>query len=147
MKKLKAIFIVFIGVCVGVLLYQLWPTEQASKHSPAVQQQQGGGGDVEQVQNLPKGVDSTQQKPADDKPESVADSAKLLNERKQQVALKQAEIEVLMAELDENLSDRYKKQQIEQKLHQKLAEYNELVLPIALQQMQHEQQDTIEQAN
>ncbi|EWH10087.1 hypothetical protein DS2_09852 [Catenovulum agarivorans DS-2] len=140
MKKLKAIFIVIMGACVSLLLYQLWPNDPTTEQGSPVTNKQLEPAATPEIERLP-----TQQVQQAQQSDTHSASDTML---KQQAAAKQAEIEVLMAELDSNLSDKYKKQQIEQQLHQKLAEYNELVLPIALQQMQQRnEQNNIQQAN
>ncbi|MER2491613.1 hypothetical protein [Catenovulum sediminis] len=149
MKKFKAIFLVFIGVCIAVLLYQLWPQPPEFNEPDAAQR---APVNLENQQHSDKkpaihasfNADnsnqfSTEQNAGDTANETANQAAEQqaqLAARKEQVAVKQAEIEILMAELDENLKNKAKKQQIEQQINQKLAEYNQLVLPIALQQMQ-----------
>ncbi|WP_143870909.1 hypothetical protein [Catenovulum sediminis] len=146
MKKFKAIFLVFIGVCIAVLLYQLWPQPPEFNEPDAAQRAPANLENQQHSANKPaihasfnadsSTADSSNQFSTEKNAGETAEQQAQLAARKEQVAVKQAEIEILMAELDENLKNKAKKQQIEQQINQKLAEYNQLVLPIALQQMQ-----------
>ncbi|KMT65210.1 hypothetical protein [Catenovulum maritimum] len=138
MKQLKSMLVVVISACVAVLLYQLWPEQQAAVQLPGLIKTKA----VETQQ--PTSVAKTMNNTASEKtPAEILDQANTLDTAEalatqiQMVADKQTEIENLMADLNDNLRDKTKKQEIEQQISQKLTEYNELVLPIALQKMQH----------
>ncbi len=54
---------------------------------------------------------------------------------KEKSRLKQAEINLLIAQYGENINDQEKKQTLQAKVETLMAEYNELVLPLALKAM------------
>jgi hypothetical protein len=58
-----------------------------------------------------------------------------LNSIKEKSQLKQAEINLLIAQYDENISDREKTQDLQAKVKILMAEYNKLILPLALHSM------------
>ena len=70
---------------------------------------------------------------------SVLLSEQELNILKEKSQIKQAEINLLIAQYGENIHDKEKKQKLQKKVKILMTEYNELILPIALKAMQQKE--------
>ena len=73
--------------------------------------------------------------PVDRTPTTQTYSKAELRERKELAELKQAEIQQLMEEYNQNLSNPDKRKEIQASINELMDQYNELVLPVAVAEM------------